>query len=238
MKDSISHYWERFSRREKIVCLAAAFILLLYAAYAFVLENSLRDAMTKRLYLTRLNAEYQSLRESRPREEDLKGGLTALTRELENKMTEEKLLIVKGAESGRTIEALLLDLRETAGGIPLQNVDMDIKTDVVSKTGDGALRTQPEVVNGNAPKAIQAETANYTVSKIKLTYQSSYAETLAYFLKVMDLPYAISVSTVEMERSGVSATGIGGIAPFSNREGAPDGKRPLLKTKLGLEIIY
>lgn len=238
MKDSLFQYWGMLSRREKIACLAAAFILLLYAAYAFVLENSIRDAMNKRLYLTRLNAEYQSLREGRLRGKELNGGLTALTRELEKKMAEEKLLIAKGAESGRTVEALLRELRETVGGIPLQNVDMDIKTDVISKTGDFAPRTPPEAVTGNTTKAIQAETVNYTVSKIELTYQSSYADTLTYFLKVMDLPYAISVSTVEMERSDVLAMGVGGTTRFTGREGAPDGKMPLLSTKLGIEIIY
>lgn len=238
MKDSLFQYWERLSPREKLACLAAACTLLLYATYALVLENSMRDAMNKSIRLTRLNAEYEGLRADPQRGEELKGGLTALTLELEKKRGEERRLFAEGVQSRRPVETLLHELRQTAGSMPLQLVDMDVKNGMVSKTSEFAPGSPPGAATGNFPKAIRTETVNYTVSKIVLSYRSGYADALGYFLKVMDLPYAISVNTLEMERSNVSEMGVGGTIRHIGEVGVRDGEMPLLNTKLGIEIIY
>lgn len=229
MKDFFFQYWERFSPREKFACRAAACVLLVYATYASVLENSMRDAVGKNIRLAGLNAKYQGLLDGRRRGAQLKDGLSALTLELEKKREAEKRLFAEGAQSRRPVETLLHELRQTAGSMPLQLVDMDIKTRMVAKTGELALSTPPGAVAGNSPKAIQAETVDYTVIKIVLSYRSSYTDGLKYFLKVMDLPYAISVNSLEMERSNVAGMGVGGILGGEMRE---------LNTKLGIEIIY
>lgn len=238
MKDSLIQYWERLTLREKLACLAAAGIFLLYATYALVLENSMRTAMNKSIRLARLNAEYEGLRVGRQRGEELKGGLTALTLELENKKGEENRLFVEGVQSHRPVETLLHELRQTAGSLPLQLVDMNVKNGLVSKTSEFAPGSPPGTTEGTFPKAMRTETVNYTVSKIVLSYRSGYADALGYFLKVMDLPYAISVNSLEMERSSLSEMGVGATARHIGEAGARDGEVPLLNTKLGIEIIY
>ncbi|MBI5637935.1 MAG: type II secretion system protein M [Nitrospinae bacterium] len=238
MKDSLLHYWKRFSRREKFLCAAAAGVLLLYASYALVLENSVRDALNKDARLARLNAEYQSIRAGSRRLEELKGSLAGLGLELEKKREEGRLL-AEGLQSRRPAETLLHELRQAAGAIPLQLVGMDIKTGVISKSREFAV----ERATGAAPGeplhvgAMRTVKVDYTVSKIVLSYRSTYHGAVNYFLKVMDLPYAISVNTVEMERSNMAGIAVGGPKRHIAGGGVSEGELPL-NTKLGIEIFY
>lgn len=239
MKDFPLHYWKRFSRREKFLCAAAAGALLLYATYALVLETSVRDAVNKNARLARLNAEYRNLRTGSQRLEELKGSLTGLGLELERKREDERLL-AEGLQSRHPVETLLHELRQTAGTMPLQLVGMDIKTGVVSKSREfsveratGAAPGEPLGVNG----AMRTVKVDYTVSKIVLSYRSTYLGAVNYFLKVMDLPYAISVNTVEMERINMPGMAAGGTKRHIAGGGVSEGELPL-NTKLGIEIFY
>lgn len=238
MKDPLFQYWDRLSRREKLVCVAAASVLLLYATYALVLENSLRNATNKRVRLARLNAEYQNLQVSRQRAEKLKGELAGLQMEVEKKRGDDQLP-GEGVRSRRIVETLLYELRQTAGKMPLQLVDMDIKTGLVSNLGEFPANSPSVSAKRNSPEGIttiQAGKANCTISKIVLTYRSGYNDAVNYFLKVMELPYAISVNSVEMERGNVGGMA-GGPKRYIGGSGALGGEIPL-NTKLGIDIFY
>ena len=233
-------HWERLSRRERFFCAAALAAMLAYAAYALTLESPVRDAIDKRARLGRLNAEYRRLLTGHRRLEGLTGRLAGLNLELEKKREEERLLL-EGAASPRPVEALLRELRQTAGKMPLQLVDMDIKTGMVSKSMEFVASPPPsEFGQGKIPwaaKPVQAEKVNYTVSRIVLSYRSTYLGAVNYFLRVVDLPYGISVKTVEMVGGNGGAVAVGGMKRHIGGGGFPEGELPL-NTKLGIEIFY
>ncbi len=235
MKDSLFQYWDRLPRRDKLICFAAACVLLLYITYTFTIKNSMRDALGKRAHLVRLNAEYASLQSNRQRQEGLKGGLASLQLELKAKMAEERLL-AESVQSRRPVESLLHELRQTAGQMPLQLVAMDIKTGMVSQSSQFINRSPLVTVEGISQNASQSERVGYTVSKIVLSYRSNYADAIDYFEKVMDLPYAISVNSVEMERS--NAREVAGDDPKRHIGGNLSYGEMPLNTKLGIEIFY
>lgn len=239
MNDFSLRYWERLSRRERLYCAAAAGVILLYAVYAVALETPVRDAVDKCVRLERLNAEYRRLLTGRQRLDGLAESLALLTRELEKKREEERRLS-EGVQSHRPVEALLRVLRQAAGGRPLQLLDMDIQTGMVSKTPEFTLTPPPSGgAHGNSPwvvKGIQPEKVNYTVSRIALSYRSTYPGAVNYFLTVVDLPYGISVKTVEMERSAGAGIAAGNPKKHIGGGGFPEGELSLT-TKLGLEIF-
>lgn len=239
MKDFLFQYWKRLSRRERFFCATAASVMLLYAVYALALENPVRDAVNKSARLERLNAEYQGLLSGHRRLDGLAGGLASLTRELEMKREEERLLS-EVVQSARPVEALLRELRQAAGELPVHLVDMDIQAGMVSKSVEFTANPSPAGVAQRKPpwppKASQPEKVNYAVSRIVLTYRSTYRGAVNYFLKVMDLPYGISVKTIEMERSNGAANAIGGPQKHGGG-GFAEGELPL-NTKLGIEIFY
>ncbi len=239
MKNVLVQYWNGFSRREKLACVTAVSALLLYSIYVIVVESSVRETIGKRVHLARLNAEYQSLLSGHQRQDGLKDELAALGLELEGRMEKEGLL-AEGARTRRPVETLLRELRKTTEKAPLQLVDMEIKTGMISKAGEFAATAVPGSAQGNSPKVTGAkrdERVDHTVSKVILKYRSSYANSVNYLVKVMDLPYAISVNTVEMERINVAGAGVGDTKRRIGGAGTPDGKMTM-NTKLGIDIFY
>ncbi len=224
MRDALLDKWNRFSRREKYFCVAAGCVFMLYAAYAFGLEGLIQDILDKKARLAHLNTEYNDLQAGNRRQDELKKKLAMLRLELLRKKNEKHELF-EGSQSRLPVETLLHELRQTAGTMSLQLADMDITTGVVSGTG------------GFPTGAAVPERVSFTVSKIALTYRSGYRDSVNYLLKVMDLPYGISVKTVEMTRNNKGVSAIDGSKKKNDEGGIPNGERPL-NTRLGLEIFY
>ncbi len=237
MKHFLIDKWSRFSRRERLLCMAAGCVLVLYGAYTLVFEGLMQDILNKQERLTQLNTEYQALQRGSEHQKNLKKKLSALKLELKNKKVEGGGL----AQVGQLlpVETLLGELRKTAGEMSLQLVALDMTNGVVFGTDKFSEHFVSKAkVSGSSEIAGQAEPerAKYAVSKIVLSYRSEYRDSVNYFLKVMDMPYGVSVKTVEMTRGNRGGTVMGDRKGKGNEGGISSGRIPL-DTKLELEIF-
>lgn len=243
MSEKVITAWKNLSRREQVLAGLAALSVVVYLTYMLVLEKTFMEIFSERMKFTKMDAQYQQMLVYHQRLEDLKNDMVKLEKSLSKKQDEEKKLM-EGLKARHHLDKLLYELQLTAKKMPLRLMDLQLKTDVISKSKDfdlEAVKGGTETKAGAEAKQNRTVKVDYVRNQIVLSYRAPYVSTLKYLLKVVDMPYAVSFLFVDVKRTDLvdtsAAAASAGGAKKSMARLQVEGE-VLLDTKLGLEVYY
>ncbi|MBI5179604.1 MAG: hypothetical protein HZA04_10155 [Nitrospinae bacterium] len=254
MIEKIRTYWARLNKREKILTAGAMLSLVFYVTYTFMLEKTVSALLESSRTLSKSEAEYQKLLIYHQRLEQLQKEQKQLEASLVKKQEEERKFM-EGLKARHHIDKLLMELQATARRMPMQLVELDVKTGVITRNKEYTLE-KVQSMGGDASEGVksvlaaamgaksgnegqgttQMVTVNYTQNSINLVFRSTYQSAVKYILKIVEMPYAISILSIEMHR-GTTAENAKNISDKAMKQAALSGEI-LLDTKMELEVYY
>ncbi len=181
------------SRREKILMATAGFIALMYIVYATFFQAQFAEIRLARKTLAGLNSTGRN-------SETVRGGMKEKSMELE-KIKKE---LIELEQKEKTLSAnltardymgsVLKSMEEEARNMPIQLLQLDSKVDIISGQSEYRLAKK----NGERSDSVNV---SYFKNVIKLKYRSQYPAGVDYFVKLLELPYAVSVLSFETSSS-------------------------------------
>lgn len=243
MSEKVLGAWKNLSKREKVLAGLAALSLVVYLTYMLVLEKTFMEVFSLRMKYLKQESEYQQMLVYHQKLEDLKKELTKLEKQLAKKQEDEKRLM-EGLKARHHLDKLLYELQLTAKKMPLRLMNLELKTDVISKNKDFSVEAAT-VASASKPnvdtKQARSVKVDYIRNQIVLSYRAPYASALKYLLKLVDMPYAISFLFVEIKRTDfvdTSAAEAPGSAPKKSVAKLQAEGEVLLDTQIGMEVYY
>jgi hypothetical protein len=203
----LSEFWERLQKREKLLVIGTVGAILFYVTYNMMLEKTFTQVIKSRRELAKVETEYKQLLVYHQLLEQFKKEQKMLEISLEKKKLEESRFM-EGLKARHHLDKLLLELEATAKKMPMQLMNLDVSTGVITRSKDyqrekvqGATNQPVETTPSNAAKGDkETVSVTYTQNQIKLTYRSTYQSSVKYMLKIVELPYAISILSSDMKR--------------------------------------
>lgn len=182
------------SRREKMLIFSAGFIALTYIVYATFFQTQIAEIRFARKTLSSLNSTGRNI-------EETGGGMKEKNMELEKAEKEFRELEQKEKTLSANLTArgymggILKSMEEEARNQPIQLLQLDSKTGIVSKQSE-YRRAKKTGQNADSVNT------SYVKNVIKLKYRSQYPAGVDYFVKLLELPYAVSVLSFEILSAG------------------------------------
>ncbi len=197
MIDNLISQLQNLSRREKIIMGITVIAVLFYITHNMVFESTVKEV--KRYFKDRneIRAHYQKLERVRGKLKELSEELKRLQSEL--KAMEEKEVVFKETLKARNqIGKMLQTLETTAQEIPMQLVNLSAETSVISKKQEYELEVGVSDAGGKKKKRKGVVQLHFTQNKISLEYKSDFVSTVKFIDKILQLPYALSILSVDM----------------------------------------
>jgi len=253
MIEKVLGYWGRLNKRERILTAGALLSLIFYFTYTFMLEKTVSALLESSRTLSKAQSEYQRLLVYHQRLEQLQKEQKELEQSLAKKQEEERKFM-EGLKARHHIDKLLMELQATARRMPMQLVELDVKTGVVTRNkeytlekvqsigevSEGVRSVLAAAMGGKGDKGgkgdTQMVTVNYTQNQITIVFRSTYQSAVKYMLKIVEMPYAISILSIEIKR-GTTTEDVKNISDKAMKQAALTGDI-LLDTKLELEVYY
>ncbi len=208
--------WGKLNKRERFLVIGVALSILFYITYNMMLEKTFTQVMMSRREFAKVSAEYKTLLIYHQRLEQLRKEQKALEETLVKKKVEETRFM-EGLKARHHLDKLLLEMQSTAKKMPMKLMDLEIATNTITRSKDyqrqvvqSITESLPTATGGdkNAPKGnTETVKVSYTQNQIKLRYRSSYQTTVKYLLRIVEMPYAISIISVDMKMLEVAGAG-------------------------------
>lgn len=180
------------SGRERLLTTMAAIALVTYIAYLTAFQSLMGDIGAAQKRITAFNKKSRQVERARGTMPEIAKELARLRENLAEKIEHEKKqkLIL---EAGGNIGSVLRSMETSASRMNLELLSLDAATSPFA--GEKAAITKNDENAGRFTKNI-----------IRLKYRSDYPSAVDYLSKIMGLPYAISLVSVDMARSGQAAS--------------------------------
>lgn len=183
------------SGREKTVMAITGFVTLTYIVYATFFQAQFAEIRLARKTLSGLDSTGRDAEEIRSRTKDKNMELEKTGKELGELEQKEKILSANLTARGY-MGGVLKSMEESARKMSIQLLQLDSKTSAVS--GKSRLLG----AKGNSRKNADGAKSNYVRNVVKLKYRSQYPAGVDYFVKLLELPYAVSLLSFEISSSG------------------------------------
>jgi len=252
----LSEFWERLQKREKLLVIGTVGAILFYVTYNMMLEKTFTQVIKSRRELAKVETEYKQLLVYHQLLEQFKKEQKMLEISLEKKKLEESKFM-EGLKARHHLDKLLLELEATAKKMPMQLMNLDVSTGVITRSKDyqrekvqGADQPVETTPGKDAAKGDkETVSVTYTQNQVKLTYRSTYQSSVKYMLKIVELPYAISILSSDMKRLDIV------VADLKEKKEGGEGKKEsgsaasaarqflanneiMLETTIELEVYY
>lgn len=197
------------TRREKMITAIAGFTTLTYVIYATFFQSQIAEIRFALKTLAALNSTSRNTEKTGGGMNKETGELEKIRREFRELEQKEKMLSGSLTMHGY-MDGVLKSMEEAARKMPIQLLELDSKTGIISKqseyrsasTNRSSLKNSGR--NKSAKSAYNAGSVNvsYVKNVIKLKYRSQYPSGVDYFVQLLELPYAVSVLSFEILSSG------------------------------------
>lgn len=207
MFETIEAQLANLSKREKIIMGVIAAFILIYFTFTVFFQNTYKE-------ITKIKGELKTVTNKFKKLERVRGQLQQLTRELGNLNKELKLkegqevAFKESLQARNQIGKVLQTLETTAQQIPMKLLVLEADTKIVSRKGQYQLEKKEgdseDKASATAKKKTKGGKTTGTVqlhfiqNKIQLEYQSDFVATVEFINKILQLPYALSILSVDM----------------------------------------
>ncbi len=197
MIDNLISQLQNLSRREKIIMGATVIAVLFYITHNMVFESTVKEIKKYLKDRNEIRAHYQKLERVRGKLKELSEELKRLQSELKG-MEEKEVVFKESLKARNQIGKMLQTLETTAQEIPMQLVNLSAETSVISKKQEYELEVAAGAAGGKKRKKKGVVQLHFTQNKIGLEYRSDFVSTVKFIDKILQLPYALSILSVDM----------------------------------------
>ena len=186
--DTLLYRLAAMSGRERLLTTMAAIALVTYITYLTAFQSLMGDIGSAQKRIAEFNEKSRQVEQARGTMPEIAKEMALLRENLAEKIEQakkQKLIL----EAGGNIGSVLRSMDDSARRMDLQLLSLDAAT---SQT----LNDKVTVTDRDG------SVARFTKNIIRMKYRSEYPSAVNYLSKIMELPYAISLVSVDMTRSG------------------------------------
>ena len=191
--DGLLYRLAAMSGRERLLTTMAAIALVTYITYLTAFQSLMGDISAAQKRITACNEQSRQVESARGTMPELARELARLRDSLAEKIEHEKKQ-KSVIEAGGNIGSVLRSMETSARMMNLHLLSLNAATSPVAR--------EKLAITKNDESAAQ-----FTKNIIRMKYRSDYPSAVNYLSKIMELPYAISLVSVDMTRSDRASAG-------------------------------
>lgn len=191
--DTLLYRLSAMSGRERLLTTMAAIALVTYITYLTAFQSLMGDIGSAQKRIAEFTEKSRQVEQARGTMPEITKELARLRENLAEKIEQEKKQKLT-LEAGGNIGSVLRSMEGSARRMDLQLISLD-------------AATSPVAMEKVAITKSDESAGRFTKNIIRMKYRSDYPSAVKYLSKIMELPYAISLVSVDMTRSDRAGAG-------------------------------